>query len=300
MEKRIRLKNLVSQLREPEKYLTGGIGSLPGEPENILMFHRSPHRVIHTSLPGAETLYHKRYVLTVNLGGDGLVCINDKTFPVPETFAVLVYPFQSHYYLVDQSSFFWLVITFDWFDPNFNADLFFRSCQLDAALFAQLEQLLQLYLKGDLTADEELLFQRKLGSFLLELSLSGKRIDADDHTPAADSVLRLFEEINGFIIRNLSDPGLTIAGIAEKHYISESFLYNIFRSRAGCNPGEYIRNLRVNQAIKLLMQNKMQVSEIASACGFSSPAVFCRCFKHVTGLTPGKYISGSRSGRQII
>ena len=54
---------------------------------------------------------------------------------------------------------------------------------------------------------------------------------------------------------------------------------------------KYIRDIRIKQAQKLLDQRETQIAEIAERTGFSSPAVFSRCFRREVGLSPSEYQS---------
>lgn len=285
------IRHLAETLREPVNYISGGIGKAPDEPNNILLLRRDPGQKIDRATDAGK-LYHRRYVLTVNLATDGLVCINEKTFPIPEDYAALVYPYQSHHYLVDQNNFFWLVITFELHQPNLVPEMMYRSNMLELWQYRLLERVLILYLQLQETPDDaaELLLQRTFGNLLLELSTATDRIDADHHLPADNSRVRLFEEINGFIYQKLDDPTLSVEEIAEKHYISASYLYLVFNNMAGCNPGEYIRNLRIKQALKLLDTQELLVSEVADRTGFSSLPIFSRCFRRVVGMSPSSYL----------
>ena len=101
----------------------------------------------------------------------------------------------------------------------------------------------------------------------------------------------MFEQLNGYIFRHLSDPELSLEELAAKHYISPALLHLIFRQMAGCTPGKYIRDIRIKQAQKLLDQRETQIAEIAERTGFSSPAVFSRCFRREVGLSPSEYQS---------
>lgn len=62
-----------------------------------------------------------------------------------------------------------------------------------------------------------------------------------------------------------------------------------FKQLFKMTPFEYLRKLRVNQAIKLLTTTSKSVAEIAQSCGFSDSAHVIKIFKEDTGLTPSKY-----------
>jgi AraC-like DNA-binding protein len=55
------------------------------------------------------------------------------------------------------------------------------------------------------------------------------------------------------------------------------------------SPGEFIRNVRLKHAAKLLLCNAGNVSEIAYTVGFNDSKYFSRSFKAEFGLTPTEY-----------
>lgn len=82
--------------------------------------------------------------------------------------------------------------------------------------------------------------------------------------------------------------------IARKHGVSKSYLYSVFEKMVGCHPAEYIRQLRLQQAYRLLKSGRWLLSEVAGQCGFSSLSVFSRCFRNVTGVPPSEYLRSER------
>lgn len=81
---------------------------------------------------------------------------------------------------------------------------------------------------------------------------------------------------------------LTAAGIAERLGYNRSYLAVIFKRETGQTITEFILNRRV-EAAKSLISGGIRLSEIAEMLGFSSQSHFCRCFKEVTGVTPGEF-----------
>ena len=57
------------------------------------------------------------------------------------------------------------------------------------------------------------------------------------------------------------------------------------------NVSTYIREIRLNYAIKLIESGEVNVDTIGIECGFNSASYFSVCFKNYTGLSPKKYIN---------
>jgi AraC-like DNA-binding protein len=58
----------------------------------------------------------------------------------------------------------------------------------------------------------------------------------------------------------------------------------------GKSPNTFIRDYRLNKALKLLHDQKGNISEIAFETGFNSLAYFSKCFKNKFDILPSKYI----------
>lgn len=283
---------LGGQLPEPADYFKGFGNELNDLPENIVLLQRNPDYKIHFSHE-RQSLQHKRYVLTVNLQQEGLIHCVDRDYKIEEGCASLVYPFQSHYYVVEQNHFFWLVITFD-FNGKFFPDLMFCSKKITANGYFLIFRLLEIYLGLPDQPDrgKQALLQNYLYTLLYELRAGEEAAPpapvAADRQPLPHRI-DIFAQINEYIFAHLYDPNLSVKEIAQACNLSVTRLYSLFQILVGTNPGEYIRTLRIKQAIKLLNLRTMLVAQVAEECGFSSLAIFSRCFRKVTGKAPSEF-----------
>ena len=62
-----------------------------------------------------------------------------------------------------------------------------------------------------------------------------------------------------------------------------------FKERSGKTFMEYLLDLRIGHACKLLIENKIDITQISIECGFNTITHFNRIFKRNTGLTPSEY-----------
>ncbi len=84
----------------------------------------------------------------------------------------------------------------------------------------------------------------------------------------------------------------TISTLARRVGLNECYLKREFRSRTGLSIGEYIRKLRMSNALKLLETGKYSIMEIALATGYANPSHFSAAFKKFYGETPSRYRYG--------
>lgn len=94
-----------------------------------------------------------------------------------------------------------------------------------------------------------------------------------------------------YIKENFTQNDLTLNLIAEKLHISQSYLTRIIKQKTGVSFTDYLNKLRINMAIKLLLDNNRNytINDIANMVGYSSQHYFSRAFKNYIGLSPNQY-----------
>lgn len=79
---------------------------------------------------------------------------------------------------------------------------------------------------------------------------------------------------------------LTIAEIVDLHPV---YLSRVFSHYFGTTMGGYIRKLKVENALLLLSQKSLSLTEVAYRSGFADQSHFIRCFKVYMHTTPKEY-----------
>lgn len=87
----------------------------------------------------------------------------------------------------------------------------------------------------------------------------------------------------------LMDSEFDVADFAEKLNLSKSTLYRKIKTITGLSPVEFIRNIRLKHACKILKKQSLHIAEVAYAVGFSDPNYFTLCFKAQFNITPTDY-----------
>ena len=65
----------------------------------------------------------------------------------------------------------------------------------------------------------------------------------------------------------------------------------------GISAGDFIRNLRLEQAARLIKEKKINVTQVAYAVGFNNQTHFSTIFKKHFGMTPTEYSEQERSAK---
>jgi transcriptional regulator GlxA family with amidase domain len=89
------------------------------------------------------------------------------------------------------------------------------------------------------------------------------------------------------IERHLSDP-LPTEFIAQHVNVSVRHLERLFQSELGMSPLAFAFELRLNNALNLLVSTRSSIIDIALQCGFLSNSHFSRCFRNQYGKTPSQ------------
>lgn len=79
---------------------------------------------------------------------------------------------------------------------------------------------------------------------------------------------------------------LSLETLAEMAGVHPAHLSRAFRRHFRCTLGDYVRDLRIEQARHALAKSNTPLSEIALAAGYSDQSHFATAFKRSTGLTP--------------
>jgi AraC-like DNA-binding protein len=91
--------------------------------------------------------------------------------------------------------------------------------------------------------------------------------------------------IDNFIRDRLDQP-VSVAEMAAQVHISPSHFYALFKQRAGQSPHQYLLAARVGEAVRLICNSAMPLSEVASRCGFSSQSALSHAVRQRCGETP--------------
>lgn len=107
--------------------------------------------------------------------------------------------------------------------------------------------------------------------------------DIDEHKTA----LKMQKAID--YIRENYATDLNMAVVSNYISMNYSLFSFTFKQYTGTNFVNYLKNIRVGEAKKLLTETDMKVNEISQAVGYDHEKHFMKTFKSITGLTPSQY-----------
>ena len=91
------------------------------------------------------------------------------------------------------------------------------------------------------------------------------------------------------MMESYDEPNLTLETIADSLYISKSHLSRLFKRLTGEAFSEYLRDIRIDGACRLLRETNMTVEEIVTRCGLRDTPSFYRNFNLYMKMTPHQY-----------
>ncbi len=113
-----------------------------------------------------------------------------------------------------------------------------------------------------------------------------EEIPEEEPRSAQEKFISRFQQV---LESELSNPDLSIDSLSRSLFVSRVHLHRRIKSIYGMSPSDYIREQRLKKVEKLLIANKLSVSEIAYAVGFNTAGSFAVAFKKFYGMTPSKY-----------
>lgn len=261
-----------------------------------------PDRIVH---PDFMSLY-------CVMSGSGFHIINDKTFPTVAGDIFVMSPGMTHYFEKSNR----LQIKTIHFQPH----LFSEQTQerlrntsglariltgqdgpesahwlrLAPSVFGELEVMLRAFAEEWLNdGPDNSLMARSI--FLRILVFLARCYRNHGGTKSSSPVGRVRAQID----RHFSEQ-LKIADLAAGCFLSLGRLTELFRNEIGCSPREYLSNVRIEAAKRLLRNTDLEVSIVAKNIGFTDPAYFARFFKQNVGVSPTQYRSDQTSIAWVI
>ena len=89
--------------------------------------------------------------------------------------------------------------------------------------------------------------------------------------------------------QNYRKPDLELAEVARKLGLSPSHLSRVLNQQVGISFRQLLRNMRLEEAKRMLASDKYSIKEVAASVGFSDSHYFSRSFKELTGLSATEY-----------
>ena len=101
---------------------------------------------------------------------------------------------------------------------------------------------------------------------------------------------QLMERIMKSINAHLSDSDYNVDTLCDEVGISRAHLHRKMKDMTGIPVSEFIRNLRLEQAARMLREQKLNITQVAYAVGFSNLGYFSTVFRKHFGISPREFV----------
>jgi len=102
------------------------------------------------------------------------------------------------------------------------------------------------------------------------------------------------QKATALIIENIADSNFDVVDLEKGLDMSKMQLYRKLKNLTSLAGNEFIRSIRLQQALVVIETTQLNVSEIAYKVGFNDPAYFARVFKKQFGQSPSNYIQHAK------
>lgn len=99
---------------------------------------------------------------------------------------------------------------------------------------------------------------------------------------------QLVRRARDFILSHISET-ITTETLAKECGMNRTYLCKLFTEETGMTLGQYVTQIKVDEAKRLMDITGKSIAEIAEYLGYSSQSHFQRVFKKASGTTPGEY-----------
>ena len=174
-------------------------------------------------------------------------------------------------------------------------DNFYRAIDSDAFVYrlhdpSKVELLFRKMLSLDLIKPLSIEQKKELERYSAQIisdistSLSETGSQTADVGYVNKNMLLITEYINANYKSNI-----TLDILASKFSLSKYYLCKLFKKSVGFTFSDFLNQVRVTEAKKLLETTELSVADVAYETGYSDIAYFCRVFKKLMGITALKY-----------
>jgi AraC family transcriptional regulator len=118
-------------------------------------------------------------------------------------------------------------------------------------------------------------------------------------SPSTDHALHdSIDKAKRFIAENYSDD-ISLEDIAKASHISPFHFSRVFKGNTNFTPHQFLLEVRLFNARKLLLDSTLNVTDVGYSSGFSNPDYFVTLFKKKNGLTPSEFRKSPLRPNQI-
>lgn len=99
----------------------------------------------------------------------------------------------------------------------------------------------------------------------------------------------IVQKIMEYVAQHIENPDLSVQEIADHVSLSPTYISILFKKEVRVNLKQYISNIRMEKAKKMLKSECYKIAEISEKCGYANANYFSRAFHKSEDMTPVEY-----------
>lgn len=231
---------------------------------------------------------HPAVIFQYTLEGQGILAEKHRKQKLePQMAFTAIVPSEHAYYLPSDAtswSFFWLNITHPYIVSRIEQRMktvgsLLRLAPESRLLLQAYKLLVSLYQAPfqDPLSNEQALFD-----FLIEYERTAFHM----LYPSSERE-QLLQHVRSTLLSSLHLP-LGVEELAERSSMSRSHFSRYFKSVTGTTPAHFITQVRLDEAIHLLLHTALKLEEVAAETGFADANHLCKVFRRYLHVSPGE------------
>lgn len=239
-----------------------------------------------TNFRGYPPMFHPHGELIYVLGGEINMMVDGYEHTLREGELATVFPYVVHSYEDAPDAEIFMIL----FEPEI-VSLFEPELVSKKPLYpyvAQSQYLLPTLEKiTELMSENEQIKAKTAVSYLS--AMIGELLDSLQLCDVESVSENMIKPILLYCSEHFTDPDISIKKIADELYISPSYVSKVFSIKLKYGFREYINELRISKAKKLLAKTELKIVDIMLECGFKNQSSFNRIFSDICGVSPSSY-----------
>ena len=123
---------------------------------------------------------------------------------------------------------------------------------------------------------------RMIGYLYLFLSTISGLVPRNDAKILTEKAAEYMYDNFGYNIR--------ITDVAKYIGVDRTYLFRLFKENYSTSPQQYLMDIRIDTAKRMLLVPGTNIYKVCSFCGFDDSSYFCKIFKKKVGVTPSSYV----------
>ncbi|MFC4401839.1 helix-turn-helix domain-containing protein [Gracilibacillus xinjiangensis] len=242
----------------------------------------------HSKGDRVENHHHEIYQLLYALEGTGEIILDGKHHLFEQDYMTFIKPLTQHA-IISEKKLTVLVLAFDqrvmeraiYDNLALNETKFIGLNPFDSSEIRQILRTL-LYEQANQSNEQEMALQIFLSQLLLLMVRGEKKSSAADANALRAKRLKAYIDTHYYEWIHAEDLAARL-GISTRH------MNTIFKANYQLTPIQYLTEVRIGLAKKMLAETDKDIASICFEVGFESISTFYRAFKNIASTSPNKY-----------